>query len=810
MRPLQVFSLIFIIGCAGTLFAQNNVLAQANNELTQFEAQYHSGANNAQLYETLYKAYKGYMQVAEKNPNDRAALAGLRKIYPYLIHGAVYFSSNNNQSRAYDFATAYIDMPSIPAFKMERFSRDNQYPTFCYFAASEAYNNRQYDDAIHYFNCYIESGDQTYLQKSRTFLTNSYYAKLNSLIDRKDYSKALQVCDEFLSLYPNDTKVLFTKARILASQNDYEHAIPLYRKLYRQNSSEINVCSAYAISSYNYAMQLMEDGKNYQAKEHLETAAGISDLLCKGNIKEEQKIKFKKINDNAKGWLADINRSGGNQYYASTTTPSNGSSQTVPSNSGNNRTSTVNKPQSSHEHISFAELPSYTEFVKSFVEDGVYSWQKKDDYETMNEYKLRVTEQTREAKIQQLVQIATNKYISEYGSRISIDNLRLGKYDAENGVFPITSPDFGDMLLPVPRTNNEARSFEQQWATVSFENPQFCIVNDKLALAQLSFCTTTGKRYIYNNKAQLTYNNTTIEYNFDKIDVDEYIADNNNNQPASGAKIVNNNVSFGKSDVDIDIPESKKKDENLFALIFANEQYENESNVSFAHNDGTAFKNYCIKTLGCNENNVHFVKDATLGNIRREIRWIKNIAETYDGEASILLYYAGHGVPDEASKSAYLLPTDGMSTDIQSGYKLDDLYATLGNLPAKNVTVFLDACFSGAQRSGDPMESKKDSRAPIIKPKESVPQGKMVVLSAATGDETAFPYKEQQHGLFTYFLLKKLKESKGDVSYGELADYINKNVKRNSLTINNKLQTPTTMSSPSITEQEWRKWKFRN
>ena len=52
--------------------------------------------------------------------------------------------------------------------------------------------------------------------------------------------------------------------------------------------------------------------------------------------------------------------------------------------------------------------------------------------------------------------------------------------------------------------------------------------------------------------------------------------------------------------------------------------------------------------------------------------------------------------------------------------------------------------------------------------------------------------------MFTYFLLKKLKESKGNASLGELFDYVNDNVVKCSLLINNKQQTPTVISGEDI------------
>lgn len=73
--------------------------------------------------------------------------------------------------------------------------------------------------------------------------------------------------------------------------------------------------------------------------------------------------------------------------------------------------------------------------------------------------------------------------------------------------------------------------------------------------------------------------------------------------------------------------------------------------------------------------------------------------------------------------------------------------------------VFLDACFSGANRDGGMIVA---ARGVAIKPKEAKPasSGNTVVFSATSDEETAFPYKAQKHGLFTYFSLNVCKKRK--------------------------------------------------
>jgi hypothetical protein len=94
-----------------------------------------------------------------------------------------------------------------------------------------------------------------------------------------------------------------------------------------------------------------------------------------------------------------------------------------------------------------------------------------------------------------------------------------------------------------------------------------------------------------------------------------------------------------------------------------------------------------------------------------------------------------------------------------------------------------------------------------IKPKENMVTGNMIVISSSSGEESSGVYRDKQHGFMTYFLLKKIQESKGDISYKELADYIIENVKKETA-LNGKNQTPQLNYSPNI-ENSWTNWKIK-
>lgn len=262
-----------------------------------------------------------------------------------------------------------------------------------------------------------------------------------------------------------------------------------------------------------------------------------------------------------------------------------------------------------------------------------------------------------------------------------------------------------------------------------------------------------------------------------------------------------------KSDIDTNIPIEANISNNTFVLIFSNEHYleNNISSVRYANNDGNIFKQYCLKTLGIPKDNIHLRHDATRNQMRSEVKWIQNVADAFGKKANIIFYYSGHGMPDEENGRAYLLPSDGIANDPESAYSLSSLYEQLGKMDVNNVIVFLDACFSGSQRDGGMLTA---SKGVAIKPKEEILGGKICVLAASQGDETAYPYNEKEHGLFTYFLLKKLQETKGNVTLHELGNYVTEKVLQTSIVKNGRKQTPTINTAYAISET-WRNIRLK-
>lgn len=252
------------------------------------------------------------------------------------------------------------------------------------------------------------------------------------------------------------------------------------------------------------------------------------------------------------------------------------------------------------------------------------------------------------------------------------------------------------------------------------------------------------------------------------------------------------------------VPVTNNTNANTFALIIANENYEMAANVDMAGNDGLAFKEYCSKTLGLGNNNIKYYPDASYGRINKAINEIKSIAAAFDGDINLIVYYAGHGIPDNATQDAFLMPVDADGTDQSVCLSLKSLYKSIDDMKVNQAVVFLDACFSGAKRDGDMIVA---ARGVAIKPKAAKPAGKTIIFSATSNEEAAYSYKEKQHGMFSYFLLHKLKETNGKATLGDLAEYITTQVRRQSIVINGKSQTPNVFV-PELMGEEWKTRKL--
>ena len=840
MKKIFIAISILLLSSGSKLAAQT--ITESNEAYKEFVQIANKDGDKTQMYDALYRCYTATYAIVTHSEKTSAeytqAIYNMKNLIPFLPNAAAYNSNNQSVGNAIKFARAYVDAVSLPDFADGGYTTQNAYSQLSYFAAANLVNRRQYEEAIPYLQAYLRSGDDKYRKSVFMNLikacaqSNKYQlavitleqasdnyptdydivsSAVNLCIDHKDNANLQKFVGKGLALRPDDETLLNIQGKLYEEGHNFEQALDIYKKLQVVHPKALDVLKHLAINNYNIGVQnynktlelkekdphiksLQETSKEYftYAVGHLKNII-ISDPL---SLKYTQalavayncigdKENFNIINNK----LASLGGGKIESNFIPQLIEFNGEVKPSIAAVATQQQSTDSDSQAKEDEKG---IPAYSAFAIPFIENRIDKWQQKDSYETLDEYRARMTEKNRDAKIQEMQKLAQQEYISKYESRVNLRHLELKPYDADHEVFLVTSPDVGEMVVPVPRSNNEARIFASNWNGMQFKNPKYFIDKDHLALAQLTIITPSGKEYHYDNAAALNYTATNVEVHFDPINAGMLAANTSN---ANKQTIQQQNVKLGTSDVDENIPENPTTNNKTFAVVIANQNYTNVAGVPLALNDGLAFSKYCEKTLGMPAENVRYYADASYGTMLRAIRDIKNIASAFNGDINIVFYYAGHGIPNEATKDAYLLPTDADGTQTEGCYSLNKLYTELGSTKAKEIVVFLDACFSGSKREEGMLAS---ARGVALKAKQEDPRGNMVVFSAASGDETAFPYSAKGHGLFTYYLLKKLQESKGDVNLGELSDYISENVKQQSVVINRKVQTPTATPSTWI------------
>ena len=349
-----------------------------------------------------------------------------------------------------------------------------------------------------------------------------------------------------------------------------------------------------------------------------------------------------------------------------------------------------------------------------------------------------------------------------------------------------------------------AQEVRDNWNDVWLGNPTYTLSGDEFLITTLDakykghvFRYNVSEDYQISAHPTLDMDFNDISFNFPQITTSSTLA------PQTLTII-------GQSDVDVNIPITNMVNKKTFALVIGNEDYSSfqmelntSSNVDFAKTDAQIFRKYLMNTLGLPNENITLLTDATAGQMKQAIARLSAIAEAYEGEAKLIFYYAGHGLPKDETNEPYLIPVDVSSSNLDYAIKLEDVFNKLTEHTSQRVTVFLDACFSGGARN----QALVAARGVRIKPKSPFVMGNLVVFSATSDDQAAYPYKEKAHGIFTYYLLKALQISNGEMSYGELGEFIRTNVMRKSVLVNNKVQAPEVKVSP-VFEYSWHDMRF--
>jgi hypothetical protein len=250
-----------------------------------------------------------------------------------------------------------------------------------------------------------------------------------------------------------------------------------------------------------------------------------------------------------------------------------------------------------------------------------------------------------------------------------------------------------------------------------------------------------------------------------------------------------------KSDVD-ELPKVKiAPNKNSYAIVIGIEQYRQKlPSANFATHDAQTMKEYLTKVLGFPEENVIMLLNDHASHVDMVKYFEKWLPNNFEQGGRLFVYYSGHGAPNPKTGDAYLVPYDGDPSFIdETGYSLKRMYAALDKLPAREVIVVLDSCFSGA---GGRSVLAEGARPLVMNLQQAVIASKNItILAASSGEQISSTYQDKGHGLFTYFLLKGIKNEgvtrpDGSLKIDDLYGYLKPQVERIARKQYNNEQTP--------------------
>lgn len=811
------------------------------------------------IYKSLNECTSVYFDVfndttfAESFPQIKIKLLSL---HDKLQEGGVYYSQRGNNVMATELLEKYILLPKHDYFQDANITLAPNYPMLVFYVAQNKYNVKDFSASAILFDEYLKSKNKDFEQKAYLFLGKSYgyigrdeqqiFTLMKGL---EKYPKDIDILKEIVeyhiktnsasqanlylmnyeSLGGNQNDLLSMKARIAEVSGDFMSALLLSERLHTMNEGNVNNMSLYGRSAYNFVINEMKNGKvdahNKPLPElnsYLEIAADMFSRIVKIT---SDKVYYDALIDtylllDRKDEAVAIADKLGRTLKTHDEVPQALLSEEKKAQPKKEEEDPLysrvetEKQKEEAPLVTAAGVPLFHYFANDYVEKRLKPWFVKGTFEKTIDYEKRTSGESLIAKKRELVNEAKQAYLRKYVSTVAsrVGGIENKGYDADNETFYLTY-NLGYMVVNVPI--KDAAIMDANWGFIKLTDPKFEVVGDSIVLSELSFSLPdAGLTYTYSRNERNKYEEKDfiVENVLGDNGLDDILGINKGNEKGNASTVTHSETIIGSnrvSDIDMGIPllpdSLTNNNQYTFVLIISNENYDWADRVHYALADGMSFKEYCLKVLGVPKKNIKDVVDVSSITMEMQIEKFVSLLREYGSQARGIVYYSGHGVPNMVTQEAYFLAKDGYPTSLKGTISIKNLYDQLATTGASRIDVFLDCCFSGNTKGGNAIVQ---NRATAIKPKENTLNGNIVVFSACSGDETAFHYAEQGHGLFTYFLLKKLKETGGDVTMGELQDYIYKNVRRTSLHNNDVYQTPNVNYSESMS-LEWKNMKMR-
>lgn len=233
--------------------------------------------------------------------------------------------------------------------------------------------------------------------------------------------------------------------------------------------------------------------------------------------------------------------------------------------------------------------------------------------------------------------------------------------------------------------------------------------------------------------------------------------------------------------------------QNRWAVVIGISKYLNADRgipqLQFAHRDAIAFMDFLQSPQGggfASSNTKLLINEqATTRNIRSALFTFLKQAGKDD---LVLIYFAGHGAPEMGRPdNLYLLSYDTDVDDMAStAFPMWDMETALKRyITAERVVVFADACHSAGVGGEAGFRSVGNTNLinTYLSNLQKTKPGRVTITASEANELSREGKQWDNHGVFTYYLLKALKggadpDGNGIVTITEAFNYVNNKVRR--------------------------------
>ncbi len=237
------------------------------------------------------------------------------------------------------------------------------------------------------------------------------------------------------------------------------------------------------------------------------------------------------------------------------------------------------------------------------------------------------------------------------------------------------------------------------------------------------------------------------------------------------------------------------------AIIIGIQNYRRLAKADFADQDATKFADYANRALGIPKDKIKVLTDADADQaalLKTFRNWLPlNVTK---GKTEVFVFYSGHGLPSNDGKSLYFLP-HGVDQDLLDETAIDQkkIISAIQSTQPKSVTMFVDSCYSGQSRNGSQLLA--GAKPVILKNSDLGYPPEFTVFTASASDQISSASNDLQHGIFSFYLMKGMEgaadiNKDGNITFGEMLEYLNENVQRQALAAN-RVQVPQLIGDPN-------------